>query len=106
MHSDPLRNDLDWDTFAGRGDPEQRYRLYIVCAGETKHTLLTTCATEEAVGVMLCQLGRDGQLKDCAHGCLDTMPEEGQPAWLWKPWRAMPKEVSHAGRVLRASQTQ
>jgi hypothetical protein len=94
--------DVDWDTFAGRGDPEQRYRLYRVCPGETTPELIATCASESAVGVALCTLGREQELTDCALGVLDTMGEKGQ-RWILRPWRAMPKEVSAAGRVLASA---
>jgi hypothetical protein len=105
MEANPSRNaGSDWDTFAGRGDPEQRYRLYRVCPGETTPELIATCASEEAVGVALCLLGREQELVDCALGVLDTGEnvEKGQ-RWILKPWRAMPKEVSHAASVLARS---
>ncbi len=100
MTPDPLRNtDVDWDTFAGRGDPEQAYRLYRVCPGETTPELVATCGSPEGLGVAIVTLGREGEFKDCALGVLHVEGEPGE-RWLLKPWRAMPKEVSAAGRVL------
>ena len=93
---------LSWDDFAGRGDPRQRYRLYRVCPGETTPELVCTVGSEEAIGVALCTLGREDEWKDCALGVLDTEGEKGQQ-WILKPWRAMPKEVSAAGRVLASA---
>lgn len=93
---------LSWDEFAGRGDPRQRYRLYRVCPGETTPELICTTGTEEGVGLALCTLGREGELTDCAVGVLDTEGEKGQQ-WILRPWRAMPKEVSHAASVLARS---
>ena len=92
--------DLAWEDVAPRRQ-EERFRLYRVCLPEsTELELLATCATEEAVGVALCTLGREGEYADqCAFGILDTMGEVGKK-WLVKPWRAMPRELSEAGRVL------
>lgn len=94
--------DLDWDTFSGRGDPEQAYRLYRVCPGETTPELLATCGSPEALGVAICTLGAEGEFLDCAAGVLHTEGEPGK-RWLLKPWRAMPKEASMAGKVLRSA---
>ena len=94
--------DVEWDTFAGRDDPEQQYRVYRVCPGETTPELMVTCGTPEALGVALVTLGREGEWKDCAIGVLHVLGEPGQ-RWLLKPWRAMPKEVSAAGRVLASA---
>ena len=95
--------ELDWDEVSGRGDPRQRFRIYRLCPGEDEPDLLATCETEEAVGVTLCTLGREGEFSpengDCAHGCLDTEGEPGQ-RWLWRPWLASPKNLSDAGKVL------
>jgi hypothetical protein len=91
--------DVGWDTFAGRGDPEQQYRLYRVCPGETTPELVATCGSPEALGVAIVTLGREQMFKDCALGVLHVEGEPGE-RWLQTPWRAMPKEVSAAGRVL------
>jgi hypothetical protein len=91
--------DLDWDSFAG-----QRFRLYRVCPGETTPELVMTCGTPEALGLALVTGGREGQWTDCAIGVLDVMGEKGE-RWILKPWRAMPKEVSHAASVLARSKT-
>jgi hypothetical protein len=73
------------------------------CRGEGKQrSELGSCATEEALGVMLATLGREGQLEGCAHGCLDTEGEPGQK-WLWKPWLPSARNVSDAARTLAKS---
>lgn len=101
--------ELSWELVSGREDvngdpdPRQRYRLYRLCPGETDPELIATCATEAAVGVALCTLGREGEFDvdngDCSIGVLDSMGETGKK-WLIKPWLASPKNVSDAGRVL------
>lgn len=106
--------ELDWELVSGREDvhgepdPEQRYRIYRLCPGEDEPDLLGTCGTEEAVGVALCNWGREGEFDvengDCAHGCLDTFGEPGK-RWLWRPWLASPRNVSEAGKVLRRAQS-
>lgn len=106
--------ELEWELVSGREDihgepdPEQRYRIYRLCPGDTEPQLLVTCGCEEAVGVALCTLGREGEFDfengDCAHGCLDTFGEPGK-RWLWRPWLASPKNVSDAGKVLRRAQS-
>jgi hypothetical protein len=96
--------ELDWDEVSGRGDPRQRYRIYRLCPGETEPDLLATCESEEAVGVTLCTLGREGEFEpesgDCAIGVLDTEGEVGKK-WIFRPWLASPKNASDAGKVLR-----
>ena len=102
--------ELDWEFVSGRvdangdPDPEQRYRIYRLCPGETEPELLGCCPTEAAVGVALCTWAREGEFDhengDCSHGCLDTFGEPGQ-RWLWRPWLASPKNVADAARVLR-----
>ena len=94
--------DVEWDTFTGRHDPEQQYRLYRVCPGETTPELVATCATPDALGVALVTLGREGEWTDCAVGVLHVAGEPGE-RWLLRPWRAMPREVSHAASVLARS---
>lgn len=104
--------DLEWEFVSGRedtnGEPDerQRYRIYRLCPGETKSELIATCATEGAVGVALCTLGREGEFDpgegDCAIGILDTMGEVGEK-WLVRPWLASPANVSAAGRVMRTA---
>jgi len=94
--------DLDWDAFSGRGDPEQAYRVYRVCPGDTRPELVATCASPEAVGVALCTFGAEGEFDDCPIGILWTEGEVGKK-WLVRPWRASPKNISDAGRVLRSA---
>ena len=100
--------ELEWESVSGRGDPRQRFRIYRLCPGETEPELVATCASEEAVGVTLCTLGREGEFDpeegDCAIGILDTEGETGRK-WLVKPWLASPKNVSDAARVLRTART-
>jgi len=91
--------DLSWESVSGRDDPEQRFRLYRRdYTGE--RTLIATCASEEAVGVAICQLGREGTWLDCALGILDTRPAEGDPKWIVLPWEASAKNVHEAARTL------
>lgn len=81
--------ELDWDEVSGRNDPEQRYRLYRRHNTDEWPFLLATCGTEEAVGVTLCRLAREGEFDDCAIGVLDNMGEVGK-RWLIVPW--LPKK--------------
>ncbi len=119
----PVRVRSDrWNHTAERQDPDQRFFVYLLCdcdvcdasgkvdgercpdcRGEGRtQDLRATCATEQAVGVTICTLGREGELDDCPCGILDTQGEPGQK-WILKPWRASPREVSDAGRVLAKS---
>jgi hypothetical protein len=70
--------------------------------------LLATCETEEAVGVTLCTLGREGEFDpgagDCSIGVLDTQGEPGKK-WIFRPWLASPGNVSAAGKVLRSARS-
>ena len=95
---------VDWDEVSGRGDPQQRFRIYRLCPGDTEMELVATCETEAAVGVTLCTLGREGEFApeegDCSIGILDTEGEVGKK-WLIKPWLASPKNVSDAAKVMR-----
>ena len=95
--------ELLWDDVAPRC-PEERFRLYRLCPGDTEPELIATCGTPEAVGVALVTLGREGQWDplsgDCAVGILDTEGETGRK-WIIRPWLASPKNMSDAGRVLR-----
>ncbi len=97
---------LEWDAVSGRGDSRQRYRIYRLCPGETEPELISTCDSEAAVGVALCQHGRDGEFDpdsgDCSVGVLDTMGEVGRK-WIFRPWLASPGNVSTAGKVLRTA---
>lgn len=99
-----MTEDLPWEDVSGRGDPEQRFRIYRLCPGEEDPELIATCETEAAVGVALCTLGREGEFEpengDCSIGVLDTEGDVGQK-WLIKPWLASPKNVSVAARVMR-----
>ena len=71
------------------------------CRGEGRtRDLVATCASAEAVGVALVTLGREGEWDECPVGVLDTEPEEGQAAWILKPWLPSARNTSQAGRVL------
>lgn len=100
--------ELEWESVSGRGDSRQRYRIYRLCPGETEPELVATCASEEAVGVTLCTLGREGEFDpdkgDCSIGILDDMGETGRK-WLVKPWLASPGNVSVAAKVLRTARS-
>jgi hypothetical protein len=117
-----------WEAFRGVGDPDQRYSLWRLCPcghcggtgkannvthgyvrcqacrgeGRTRE-LVATCATPEAVGVALVTLGREGEWSDCPIGLLDSQGEKGQK-WLVSPWERSPRNVSDAGKLLRAQQ--
>lgn len=109
-----ISDELSWEYVSGREDahgeydPRQRFRIYRLCPGETEPDLIATCATEGAVGVALCTLGREGEFDpsegDCSIGLLDLEGETGRK-WLVKPWLASPGNVSVAGKVLRASRS-
>lgn len=102
-------NELEWEFVSGREDqngeinPNERYRIYRLRVGDSEAELLGTCADEEAVGVTICQMGRDGQFDpsngDTAIGILDTMGEKGKK-WIVRPWLASPSNVKDAARLL------
>ena len=98
--------ELEWEMVSGRRDPMQRYRIYRLCPGETEPELIACCATEAAIGVALCTLGREGEFDpengDCAVGLLDTEGPVGR-RWIFRPWLASPKNVSDAAKVLRSA---
>ena len=98
----PSRNvDPDWDTFSGRGDPAQRFRIYCR-THEGDLQLIATCGSEEAVGVTICTLGREHEFDDCALGILDDMGEKGSK-WIVRPWERSAQNVSVAARTLARS---
>ena len=84
---------LDWEFVSGREDvngdpdPEQRYRIYRLCPGETEPELVFCCPTEAAVGVALCTGAREGEFDpdegDCAIGILvlDSVPKAHPDMW-------------------------
>jgi hypothetical protein len=83
--------------------PEERYALYRLCGDERNLQLVATCATPEAFGVAYITLGREGELDECPVGCLDRLPEEGQPKWIVRPWLPSARNLSDAGRTLARS---
>jgi hypothetical protein len=84
--------------------PAERFAVYRLCDGDERNLqLIATCASPEAVGVVIITLGREGEWDDCPVGVLDRMAEDDQPKWVLKPWKAAPREVSHAARVLANS---
>lgn len=79
------------------------------CRGEGRvRQEVATCATEEAVGVAIVTLGREGEWADadgnpCAFGLLDREGEKGQK-WLVLPWSAYtPRHVTEAAKTLARS---
>jgi hypothetical protein len=73
------------------------------CRGEGRtRDLVATATDEQAVGVAIVTLAREGEFTDCPFGLLDTLGETGQK-WLILPWGASPRNVSDAGRVLANS---
>lgn len=107
---------------AGMKDPE-RYRLYRLCVctecsgrgkvyplsprctacrGEGRSLdLVATCGSPEAVGVALITLGREGEWQECPVGVLDSAGAKNQK-WLVSPWLPSARNISDAGRLLRA----
>lgn len=83
---------LDWEEVSGRKDPAQRFRIYRLHSTDLSPYLLATCESEEAVGVAICNLAREGQLQDAAVGILDTMGEKGQ-RWLVNPYAPAPQAL-------------
>jgi hypothetical protein len=100
---------LSWELVSGREDhngepdPEQRYRIYRLCPGESEPELMWTCASEEAVGVAICTGGREGEFDpsngDCSIGILDTFAPPGE-RWILRPWLANAANLSAAGKML------
>lgn len=116
----------------GRGDPEQRFRIYRLCACEpcagsgqrivestwtttTKRCphchgegssldLVATCGTPEAVGVALVTLAREDELDGCPIGILDDQGETGHK-WLVRPWMASPRNVRDAAKLMQKQRT-
>ena len=82
--------ELSYDEITGRGDPKHRYRIYRLHSTDDSPYLLATCDSEEAVGVSVCTMAREGQLMDAAVGILDTMGEKGQ-RWLTNPYSPAPQ---------------
>ena len=129
MPPKPLRNgavevaDETMDSLTGRGDPQQRFRIYRLCAceacggaGRMPHPrssrrygkrcddcrgegrildLVATSGDEGGVGVAIISLAREGELSECPVGVL----EDGG-SWLVSPWLPSPRNVSDAGRTL------
>lgn len=115
---------LDWEDYSGRNDEGQRFKIYRLCdcvtceatrlvdgvrcpecRGEGKvRELIATCGTEEALGIAVVTLGREGEFEGCALGILDVLGEVGQK-WVLRPWLPSPRNRSDAGRVLRSAQT-
>ena len=121
--SEPARSEID-----GRGDPDQRYRLYRLCPcdacngfgklyagglttkaekwnrcsecrGEGRTLqLVATCGTPQSLGVALVELAQEGEFDECPIGIL----EDGG-SWLIKPWLPSPRNVSDAARTLAKS---
>jgi hypothetical protein len=83
--------ELDWDDVSGRNNPAERYRIYrqhYTAEGEVLK-LLATCETEQAVGVAICTLAREGELDNAALGVLDRLGDKGR-RWLVTPWLPQP----------------
>lgn len=118
-----------WDSFTGRGNPQERFALYRLCpcegcngigklyAGADKWTrcsdcrgegrtlsIVATAADAAGVGVALVTLGLEGEWDDCPVGVLDTEGDTGRK-WLVSPWLPSPRNLSDAGKLLRSAQT-
>ncbi len=73
------------------------------CRGEGRTlTLVATCGSKEAVGTALVTLAAEGHWDgDCPFGLMHrTEGEKGR--WILKPWQASARNVSDAGKLLRA----
>jgi hypothetical protein len=118
--------DEAFDHVTGRGDPQQRYRIYRLCVcfeclgsgweisdkvpyeakqrcsgcrGEGKVLDLVACCEDPpGLGTALCQLAEEGEFDECPLGVLID-----GGAWLIKPWLPSPRNVSDAARVLAQS---
>lgn len=98
---------------------EPRYRIYVLCPcqlcngngkdgglrcpecrGEGRERRrVAECETEQALGVALVTLGREGEFEECPVGVLDTQGEVGKK-WLISPWLPSARNVADAGRTL------
>ena len=86
--------------FVGATDPKDRCKE---CRGEGRvRQEVATCATEEAVGVAIVTLGREGEFAECPFGLLDREGETNQK-WLINPWLPSARNVTDAARVLARS---
>lgn len=113
-----------YDHLTGRGDPQQRYRVYRLCecpmclgAGKIASAvveglrcpecrgegrvldLVATSGNPEGVGQSIIQNALEGVFLECPLGILDTEGEKNQK-WLVSPWLPSPRNISDAGRVL------
>ena len=115
------------DSVMGRGDPQQRYRVYrlclcpkckgtgkarvtrtsapgarcVECRGEgRKLDLVACCADPQGLGVTLVTLAEEGEFDDCPVGILID-----GGSWLIKPWLPSPRNVADAAKVLARSKT-
>lgn len=69
--------------------PEHRFRLYAV-TDDGALTLVATCPSEEAVGVAICTLGREGHWGRSCIGLLDTHGTDEKPGeWVVNPWEVL-----------------
>jgi hypothetical protein len=107
------------DHLTGRGDPQQRFRVYRLCVceaceglGKLAETrcpecrgegrvldLVATAGNAEGVGTAIIQLAREGELAECPLGVLDTEGEVGAK-WLVSPWLPSPRNVHDAAVTL------
>jgi hypothetical protein len=109
------------DHLTGRGDPQQKYRVYRLClcpdcegAGKVRRPrvggrvrcgncrgegkvleLVATCADPPALGCLLVTLAEEGEFEECPIGVLID-----GGSWLIRPWMPSPRNVADAARVL------
>ena len=115
----------DAHSVTGRGDPQQRYRVYRLCLcpdclGDGRHhetrpskmekrcpncrgegrtlDLVACCADPQGMGVAIATLAEEGEFEDCPIGILVDGGD-----WLVKPWLPSPRNVADAARVLAKS---
>lgn len=109
------------DSLTGRGDPQQRYRVYRLCIceaceghGKLADTRCPECrgegktldhvanaGDEAGLGALIITNAREGAFDGCPIGIL----EDGG-SWLVSPWLPSARNVSDAGRTLAGKRWQ
>ncbi len=70
------------------------------CRGEGRTLqLMATCDTPADLGLAIFTLGSEEEFDDCPMGVM-LRPEGESGTWLIKPWKASPRNVTDAAKVL------